>query len=59
MGNVAIGGALDAARSLSLPSLHWWALLGLGWACGAVLFILNRNGHLCTETTIPMGERSG
>ncbi|WP_327582337.1 MFS transporter [Nonomuraea sp. NBC_00507] len=45
-GNLGIGAALDAARSLALPALPWWGLLGLGWACAAALYALRRTGRL-------------
>ncbi|TMR97874.1 MFS transporter [Nonomuraea basaltis] len=48
-GNLGIGAAIDAAGSLALPALPWWALLGLGWACAAALFTLRRTGRLRVE----------
>ncbi|WP_433436592.1 MFS transporter [Nonomuraea sp. CA-141351] len=52
IGNLAIGAALDAARSLTLPALPWWTLLSLGWACAAVLFTLIRTGRFRTAPAI-------
>lgn len=41
-GNLLTGAALDAGRSLGLPSLPWWGLAAVGWGCAAAVRLLLR-----------------
>ncbi|MFI8996689.1 MFS transporter [Streptomyces sp. NPDC053542] len=46
VGNLLTGAALDAARAAGVSALPWLVLCGLGLACSAALYGLQRSGRL-------------
>jgi MFS family permease len=56
LGNPLTGASLDAARAAGMPALPWVCLFGLGLACAAALYGLQRTGRLATPAPRPASE---